>query len=119
MNQRPVGVVPRMPMPWELIWQIYGELLLAGALGGVVRWAVNKETLRDGAMGVLIGAILAYYMQPIAGQWFRGLVEFAEIDPSAARGCGAFLIGLCGIWPAQFVIDWGRKRFEIKTGGQS
>lgn len=104
-----------MLMVLEAVWHSFGEVLLAGALGGALRWYVNKERWADGIAQIFIGATIAYYFQPIAGQWFQPVVDFTAVDPAAARGCGAFLLGLCGIWPVQYWIDWARRRFEIKA----
>lgn len=100
---------------WELFWVLYGELLLFGALGGVVRWGVNKEKPVDGVVGVILGAIIGLTLQPVAADWLAGYVVIDQADPGAAKRSGAFLLGVAGVWPIQFGLDWMRKRFEIKS----
>ena len=99
----------------DFITAILGVPLIAGAIGAAIRWAYLKEDYKQGLSGVLIGAFLAHYASLGAAHWFEGFADFAQVDPASARGSIAFMIGVGGVWPIQWIVDWGRRRSEMSS----
>lgn len=100
-------------------WANHGQLVLAGAAGGLVRWLTLKQHWVDGLISVSIGAILAIYIGPYAVGLFAQLVPFVGAPPESAIGLGGFLVGVGGIVVSGFIIDlWHLRRKLLKDGGQ-
>lgn len=98
----------------EQITAILAVPLVAGAIGGMVRWLYHKESWRQAVPGMFIGAFTAHYFSLFAGQWFDGFANWSQVDPAAGRASGAFLIGTLGTFVLQWVFDFVAKRLQIK-----
>lgn len=71
------------------------SVVMAGGAGGLVRWATEREPWREGLTSVVVGAICAQYLGPVA----IGMVESVmgiEV-PDTTGKTGAFLMGIGGI----------------------
>lgn len=90
-----------------------GSTILAGALGGVVRWITLKEKLREGVASVVCGAICAVYLGPIIMPALTPLLGSFVLEEASRAAFGGFVLGLGGITVSGFVIDfikgWTRK----------
>lgn len=90
-----------------------GSAVLAGALGGVVRWITLKERPREGIASVIVGAICAVYLGPIIRPAITPLIGSFVLEEASRSAFGGFILGLGGITVSGFVIDflkgWARR----------
>lgn len=98
----------------DVVTAILGVPLVAGAIGGALRWWHLREAPAQGAGSVLTGAFVGHYFWILTGKWIDGYAEFSQIDPAAARGAGAFFIGTIAVWVLMWFIDFGRRKTELK-----
>lgn len=96
-----------------------GKLMIAGALGGVVRWLTLREGWIDGLASVVIGSITAVYVGPAAHTILRPIIDMTGVEPDAANSLGGFLIGVGGILVSGFLIDLWRARQKLMKGANS
>jgi hypothetical protein len=93
-----------------------GGAILAGALGGVVRWITLKERIRDGIASVAAGAICAVYLGPIIQPAITPLIGSFVLEEASRSAFGGFVLGLGGITVSGFVIDflkgWARRSID-------
>lgn len=98
---------------YELIIGDRASTILAGALGGVVRWITLKEKPREGIASVIVGSICAVYLGPLVQPALTPLLGSFVVEETARSGFGGFVLGLGGITLSGFVIDflkgWARK----------
>lgn len=94
-----------------------GQGLVAGAMGGVVRWLTLREHPRDGVVSIVIGAICAVYLTPLAFPIIDPVLSNVVVDGEARARLASFVIGVGGIGVVSFVVDlWKVRR---KTNGNS
>lgn len=94
------------------------QLVLAGALGGFSRflalWADRgtiNPTYRELLSWILLGAICAYYMQPIAQSIISPLLGDVLPDETALLRLSGFAIGLGGVVVPGYIMDvWQLRR---------
>ena len=93
-----------------------GKLILAGAAGGVVRWLTLRNNWKEGSIAVIVGALCASYLGPLAVP----LVEpvFGAIAPGGdSTGFAAFIVGMGGISLSGLIIDVINARRKKSDGG--
>lgn len=97
------------------------KVVVAGALGGVVRWRALHESPIQGISSVIIGAISAIYLGPIIVPFFQLFISNFIVDPVSQQTFAGFVIGLTGTTLVGFVIDVvkGAIRKGKKIGGNS
>lgn len=95
---------------WDWLVGDKAQMVLAGALGGVVRWATLRSHWSDGAIAIVIGAICAVYLSPLALPALAPGLGALSISPESVHGLSGFLIGLGGITVSGFIIDLWRAR---------
>ena len=94
------------------------KLAVAGALGGLVRWATLKLPPLDGVVSVVVGSICAVYVGPAIQPILRPIVDFAGIDAESMQNLGGFLVGIGGILVSGLILDfWQARRKLLKSGG--
>lgn len=97
-----------------------GQLAMAGALGGLVRWLTLRDHWSDGLISVTVGAICAMHVGPLAIPLLEPVVGRLGSEASAGTLSG-FLIGIGGITLSGFLIDvWRARRAQLrqsKDGG--
>ena len=94
-----------------------GQLAIAGALGGLVRWLTLREHWKDGFVSLIVGAICAVFLAPLALPAIEPILGKIIADASARGTLSGFVIGIGGIVVAGFVIDvW--KALRRKTEGE-
>ncbi|MTH62117.1 hypothetical protein [Paracoccus litorisediminis] len=91
-----------------------GRAALAGAAGGLVRWLMSeRRRIRDLAVSIIAGALLAHYATPIMlalmAQWVGPMS--GDVDGSAS-----FAVGVLGMSGARLVLVWLETRAG-KGGG--
>lgn len=90
-----------------------GQALLAGALGGVVRWRVKGESWREAGITITVGAICALYLGPLALPLLENTVGIVVTGGDLA-GLSAFIVGLGGMSISGMII-WA---FDKRATGQ-
>ncbi len=103
---------------FDLLGPDKGGAVLAGALGGVVRWITLKERILDGVASIAAGAICAVYLGPVIQPAITPLIGSFVLKESSRMAFGGFVLGLGGITVAGFIIDflksWARKKTADK-----
>lgn len=88
-----------------------GNIALAGAAGGLVRWLTLRSSLTDGVVAIIVGCLSALYLGPLAEPAITLLIGDVIIDPLARSSFSGFILGLGGISISGFVMDfWQAKR---------
>lgn len=95
---------------------VKAQIILSGALGGVVRWLTLREKTGAGAVSVIVGGICALYLGPVIEPLLDPLISVAKIDQAARASFAGFVIGLTGITISGFVIDFISQRKAALTG---
>lgn len=76
---------------------------LAGAAGGMVRWMTLRDNWKEGMANVVVGALCAIYLGPVAVQ---ATERFSGVPITGdTENLGAFLVGLFGMALTGFLID--------------
>lgn len=87
------------------------QAAIAGALGGVVRWMTLREHWTDGLISVVVGAICAVYLSPLAYPIIDVVLRNIVADMAARASISAFMVGIGGIGVVGFVMDlWRAQR---------
>jgi hypothetical protein len=91
------------------------QLLIAGALGGVVRWMTLRDHWSDGLISMIVGALSAMYLAPLAVPSLVPLLGNINVAPENVGPLSGFLIGIGGITASGFFIDaWRLRRRMLK-----
>lgn len=82
------------------------ELVIAGMAGGVLRSIYFRDIWRKYAENLLVGAVVAYYLGPIAPKMF------APLYPTGVEGLqltelSGFLVGAGGVGIMGWIVDLG------------
>ena len=88
------------------------QLLLSGALGGVVRWLTLRDHWVDGIISIVVGSICALYLAPLATPELVPMFGAINIARDSTNSLSGFLIGIGGITVSGFVMDVWRSRRE-------
>ena len=92
-----------------------GQLLIAGALGGVVRWLSLRECWKDGLVSIVIGGICSLYLGFLAILVLEPIIGRIVIDPVSRAGFSGFVIGIGGIAVSGLVLDaWHARSEDIR-----
>lgn len=91
-----------------------GRIFVAGGAGSLTRWLFSeRRRIRDGAIQVITGSLLAHYMWP----WTLAVISMAlpsltgEVDAKVMAG---FVSGLVGISAAKIALAM----VEARAGGR-
>lgn len=91
------------------------QLVLAGALGGVVRWMTLRDHWSDGLIAIFVGAICSVYLSPLALPALTPVLGAIQVAPESVIGVSGFLMGIGGITASGFVLDlWRARRRMLK-----
>lgn len=102
---------------WHWLFGEKGQLAIAGALGGVVRWLSLREDWRSGVISLVVGAICAAYVAPLAIPVFDSVLGKIVPDEASRVGFAGFVIGVGGIAVAGLIMDvWKARRRQISGG---
>lgn len=94
------------------------QLLLAGALGGMVRWLTLRSHWSDGLIAIVVGAICALYVSPLALPAMTPFLGNLGVPAESSSGLAGFLIGLGGITVSGLIMDiWRARRKLVDEGG--
>lgn len=92
----------------EMLWGAlvaYGPMVLAGALGGVIRWWSAKDGWRVGLGNVVAGAITGTYLGPAFFLAIKPVADLTGMETADARLLGAHLSGVLGVTLYAFFAD--------------
>lgn len=88
-----------------------GQVALAGAAGGLVRWLTLRTRPLDGIIAIVVGAISAIYLGPLAEPAIDALLGSVILDDLSRSSFSGFIIGLGGVTLTGLVMDtWSRRR---------
>lgn len=97
-----------------------GSTVLAGALGGVVRWITLKESWKEGASSIIVGGIGSLYLTPLVNPAMSSIIGSFVVDEANRLTFSGFIVGLGGIAFTGFVIDfikgWTKKVVHEEEG---
>lgn len=94
-----------------------GKAALAGALGGLVRWLTLRDHWREGAPNLIVGAICAVYLGPIAISVIETWLGHPLGGDSTIAGLAPFVTGISGMTISGMVIDlFNRRRKDLQEG---
>jgi hypothetical protein len=87
-----------------------GKAVIAGGLGGVVRWLTLRHSLAEGIVTIVIGGICAMFLGPLTTPILEPTI--GKIAPVGnAAGLGAFIVGMAGVSLSGLIMDiFERKR---------
>jgi hypothetical protein len=92
------------------------QLLIAGALGGIIRWMTLRDHWSDGLISMFVGAVSAMYLAPLAVPSLVPLLGNINVAPENVGPLSGFLIGIGGITVSGFFIDaWRLRRKMLKA----
>lgn len=87
-----------------------GQVALAGAAGGLVRGLTLRSRPLDGFISIVVGAISAIYLGPLAEPAIDALLGQVIVEESSRGAFSGFIIGLGGITVTGFIMDVWRAR---------
>lgn len=90
-----------------------GQLVVAGALGGVVRWMTMRDRWGDGLIAVFVGAVCAFYLSPLVLPMLVPVLGGLQVVPESVTGISGFVAGIGGITLSGFVLDLWRARKRL------
>lgn len=91
-----------------------GKAVIAGGLGGLIRWITLRHSLKEGILTILVGAICANYLGPLVVPVFENTL--GKVVP--VEGLGYFLVGMGGLSLTGMILDrMERARLE-KMGAE-
>lgn len=93
-----------------------GQLLLAGGLGGVVRWLTLRDKFPDGIISIVVGGICAVYLSPLALPALGPMLGAIGMSSDNSASLSGFMIGLGGITVSGIVMDAWRARKRLIDG---
>lgn len=95
-----------------------GRAATAGALGGLVRWLTLRSNWREGVPTLVVGAICANYLGPIALSIIETWLGHPLAPESTLDNLMPFLTGVGGMTLSGIVLDIFEKRRSALKGGQ-
>lgn len=100
-------------MDWSIMWGGQASIVIAGGLGGVVRWLTLREQPRDGATSVVVGAICAHYLGPLAIPAIEPVLGKVVLSSDARESFSAFVVGIGGVTVSGLLVDVWRFRLSF------
>lgn len=82
-----------------------GQVALAGAAGGLVRWLTLRPRWSDGIITVVVGSITAIYLHPLAEPLVNSILGNVVVEEASRSAFSGFVIGLGGVGLAGWVMD--------------
>jgi hypothetical protein len=89
------------------------QLVVAGALGGLVRWLTLRDHWIDGLIAIIVGAICAAFISPLALPALSPFLGQIGMPPESVNGFSGFLIGVGGISVSGLLLDVWRLRRKM------
>lgn len=90
------------------------RLALAGGLGGAVSWLTRRGSIVDGVVQIVVGAICAVYLAPIANPTVIAQLGPITGSPDELARLSGFVLGIGGVSVSGFLIDfWHFRRLAL------
>jgi hypothetical protein len=89
----------------EWIFGPDARLALAGALGGAVSWLTRRGSVIDGIVQIVVGAICAVYLSPLAIPAMNQAVGPVIGTPEELARLSGFVLGIGGVSVSGFILD--------------
>jgi fluoride ion exporter CrcB/FEX len=86
------------------------QVIISGALGGLVRWLTLRERFPAGVVSVVVGSICSVYLGPLVQPILNPFVQVVLTEQVSRSSFTGFLVGIGGITFSGFVIDVIRAR---------
>jgi hypothetical protein len=100
---------------WEFLGLDMTKMAMAGAAGGIVRWATLRSNWKEGLGSLFIGAVCALYLAPLVEPLLEPIV--GKLAPTAdPQGFAGFIVGLGGIGLSGFLIEALTARTRKREG---
>lgn len=97
-------------IPGELLIPLWLQIIMAGGLGGVIRWWSLGAHWKHGIGHIGAGAIAGTYLSGLVFALLRPLADLSIIQPQDAQLLGAHIAGVVGInvytIPTDFLKAW-------------
>lgn len=91
------------------------RMALAGGSGGLVSWFTLRSPWREGVTQVIVGAICAVYVGPLAIPLLAPVLSGLIVDDASRSSFGGFLIGVGGLTVSGMFIDmWRARRGKVR-----
>ena len=90
---------------WHWLFSAKGDVAIAGAAGGVVRWATLREDWKTGSVSLVVGALCATYLTGVSIGTIEAVLKTIAIKVSVPETTAAFIVGIGGITISGFVLD--------------
>lgn len=81
------------------------EVIVAGGLGGLVRWVTLRESWRNGLISIVVGGICALYLSPLARPFLAVLLKGFDLPAEQEAAFSGFIMGIAGIGLVGFLLD--------------
>ena len=102
---------------WNWIASIKGEAAVAGAAGGIVRWATLREDRKTGAASLIVGMLCAVYLSDTGEAAIEAAFKTFGLAKSVDKGASGFIVGIGGVTISGFVLDVIKVFRDRKAGG--
>lgn len=102
---------------WNWVMSIKGEAAVAGAAGGIVRWATLREDWKTGATSLIVGMLCAVYLSETGAGAIEAAFKTFGLTKSIDKGAAGFIVGIGGVTISGFVLDVIKVFRERKAGG--
>ena len=95
-----------------------GQLVIAGAMGGVVRWLTLRESWQEGVVSLAVGGIMALYVGPVAIPLVGPMLSTIVVDHDSVAGFSGLMVGLSGMTVARWLMDvWSGRISDVEKSG--
>lgn len=95
------------------------QLIVAGALGGLVRWLTLRDHWTDGLISIIVGAVCSAYVSPLVIPALTPLTGAVDISTESIIGLSGFLVGVGGITVSGMIMDAWRKQRKLRKEATS
>lgn len=102
---------------WSWLASIKGDAAVAGAAGGIVRWATLREDWKTGATSLIVGMLCAVYLSDTGAAAIEAALRAFNITKAVDKGAAGFIVGIGGVTISGFVLDVIKVFRERKAGG--
>jgi hypothetical protein len=101
-----------------LVGNQFAQLTFAGAVGGLVRWAVTRESWKSGLPAVGVGLVTAPIFGSAVIPLLAPVADFTNADPVAAVLMSGYVIGVGGLVLPMTIMDIIDKRRRMLRDDQ-
>ena len=104
---------------WVYVFGDRGQTIIAGALGGMVKWLSLRDHWSDGIIAIIVGAICAVYLSPLALPIMDPVLKVVIDNYQQRATLSGFVIGIGGIGVVGLIMDVLKLRRQQIGGGDA